>query len=62
VLQGARVFPLATPLRIRAGRADLVFVQVGGQPERQFGPFNFFRWVTFEAPTPLPSTAAGRQP
>ena len=61
-LRGVRVFPLSTPLRVRAGRAHLVFVQLSGQPERRLGPSNFFRWVTFQAPSAAPSTTAGSQP
>jgi hypothetical protein len=44
-LKGARRFPLGQGLRIRSGRADLVRIQVDGQPERPLGPIDFVDWT-----------------
>ena len=65
-LRGRRVFPLSRALRVRAGRADLVWVQPSGEPERRFGPLDFFSWVTFQPPAALPEArsdaSSRRQP
>lgn len=64
-LRGVRVFPLTTPVRVRAGRADRVFVRVNGQPERRFGTIDFFDWVTFQEPprpAALPRAASSPVP
>jgi len=57
VLNGTRSFPLRSGLMIRSGRADLVQLQVNGQPERQLGPVELIDWTTFS-----PDSPAGAEP
>jgi hypothetical protein len=56
-LNGTRSFPLRSGLMIRSGRADLVQLQVNGQPERQLGPVELLDWTTFS-----PDSPAGAEP
>lgn len=56
-LEGERSFPLRDGLRIRSGRADLVQMQVTGQPERTLGPIDFLDWTTIN-----PAATAGAKP
>ena len=56
-LEGERSFPLRDGVRIRSGRADLVQMQVTGQPERILGPIDFLDWTTIN-----PAATAGAKP
>ena len=60
-LNGQRNFPLRSGLMIRSGRADLVQLQVNGQPERKLGSVDFLDWVTFR-PAPPAKPGTSRQP
>jgi hypothetical protein len=37
---------------IRSGRADLVQLQVNGQPEQKLGSVDFLDWATFRPDSP----------
>lgn len=60
-LNGQRNFPLRSGLMIRSGRADLVQLQVNGQPERKLGSIDFLDWATFPPARPA-KPGASRQP
>ena len=60
-LNGQRNFPLRSGLMIRSGRADLVQLQVNGQPERKLGSVDFLDWATFR-PAPPAKPGTSRQP
>ena len=60
-LNGQRNFPLRSGLMIRSGRADLVQLQVNGQPERKLGSVDFLDWATFR-PDSRAKPGASRQP
>jgi hypothetical protein len=60
-LNGQRNFPLRSGLMIRSGRADLVQLQVNGQPERKLGSVDWVYWTTFQ-PAPPAGPGGGRQP
>jgi len=60
-LNGQRNFPLRSGLMIRSGRADLVQLQVNGQPERKLGSIDFLDWATFR-PAPPPSRGRAVNP
>jgi hypothetical protein len=51
-LNGQRNFPLRSGLMIRSGRADLVQLQVNGQPEQKLGSVDFLDWATFRPDSP----------
>jgi hypothetical protein len=59
--KGERSFPLRNGVMIRSGRADLVYLQVNGQPERKLGSINWLNWTTFQPALPA-RPGAGRQP
>jgi hypothetical protein len=60
-LNGQRNFPLRSGLMIRSGRADLVYLQVNGQPERKLGSVDFLDWAPFRPASPA-KPGASRQP
>jgi hypothetical protein len=60
-LNGQRNFPLRSGLMIRSGRADLVQLQVNGQPERKLGSVDFLDWATFRPASPA-KPGASRHP
>ena len=49
VLEGQRSFSLRAGLRVRSGRADLIRLRVGPDPERKLGPVEMIDWQTFPA-------------
>jgi hypothetical protein len=49
VLEGQRSFSLSAGLRVRSGRADLIRLRVGPDPERKLGPVEMIDWQTFPA-------------
>ena len=49
VLEGQRNFSLRAGLRVRSGRADLIRLRVGPDPERNLGPVEMIDWQTFPA-------------
>ena len=49
VLKGQRRFSLSSGLRVRSGRADLIRLRVGPDPERKLGPVEMIDWQTFPA-------------
>jgi hypothetical protein len=49
VLEGQRSFSLSAGLRIRSGRADLIRLRMGPDPERNLGPVEMIEWQTFPA-------------
>jgi hypothetical protein len=49
-LNGERQFPLGRGLRLRSGRADLVAIQMAGQPERRLGTVEMVDWLRFSPP------------
>jgi hypothetical protein len=49
VLEGQRSFSLSEGLRVRSGRADLIRLRVGPDPERKLGPVEMIDWQTFPA-------------
>ena len=53
-LQGERRFALKQPIRVLAGRPDLVMLSVGGGSARPLGRIDEIRFVTIQPP-------AGRQ-
>jgi len=48
-LNGQRQFPLGRGLRVRSGRADLVWIRQGNQPERPLGGVEMVGWRNFAA-------------
>ncbi len=53
-LNGQRLFRLGHGLRLRSGRADLVRIRIGNQPERSLGDVSMVDWRLFP-PEPAPS-------
>ena len=49
-LNGQRQFAVGRGLRIRSGRADLVAIQMGDQPERRLGTVEVVDWRPFSPP------------
>jgi len=60
-LNGQRSFPLRSGLKIRSGRADLVYLRVNRQPERQLGSVDLLAWTAFRPDGPA-GEGAERQP
>lgn len=57
--QGERRFGISQPLRVLAGRPDLVSVSIAGAAPRPLGRIEEIRWVTLQPPA---GGSAGRHP
>jgi transcriptional regulator with XRE-family HTH domain len=53
-LSGVKSFPLGLGLQVRAGRPDLVQVQLNGQTKGVLGPIERIAWVTLTPPKGAP--------
>jgi len=53
-LSGVKSFPLGLGLQVRAGRPDLVQVQLNGQTKGLLGPIERIEWVTLTPPKGAP--------
>ena len=53
-LSGVKSFPLGLGLQVRAGRPDLVQVQLNGQTKGVLGPIERIEWVTLTPPKGAP--------
>ncbi|MFZ4804794.1 MAG: helix-turn-helix domain-containing protein [Synechococcus lacustris] len=56
-LSGTKSFPLGLGLQVRAGRPDLVQVQLNGQAKGPLGQIERIEWVTLKPPTAAPGLA-----
>ena len=55
-LSGVKSFPLGLGLQVRAGRPDLVQVQLNGQTKGVLGPIERIEWVTLTPPKGAPGS------
>lgn len=52
--KGNRLFPLGKGLELRAGRPDLVQIQLGDGPSKTLGPIEKVEWLKFMPPATAP--------